>query len=145
MPSEQNWSTPAPGWLVAGALRMAIPSGHVSVQGRAVSLTDMECGVLRLLLEGQGRPLGRTAILERLHAGPMPEVRIVDVFICRLRAKLARAGLPGVIGTIWRQGYVLRVASPPPGRHQPVLARGFAPGLRGEVEARLGGLRLLAG
>ncbi len=141
MSCEQSQSAPTPVWLVAGALRMAIPSGHVSVHGRALSLTDMECGVLRLLLEGQGRPLGRTAILERLHAGPMPEARIVDVFVCRLRAKLARAGLPGVIGTIWREGYVLRVTPPPPGRHQavPALARGFAPALRAET-----GLRLLA-
>ena len=114
---------------------MAIPSGQVSVRGCAVSLTDMECGVLRLLLEGQGRPLGRTAILERLHAGPMPELRIVDVFVCRLRAKLAQAGLPGVIGTVWRQGYVLQVALPPPGWHQavPAPAHGLAPALRAEV------------
>jgi two-component system cell cycle response regulator CtrA len=37
-----------------------------------------------------------------------PEVKIIDVFICKLRKKLAQAGAADVIGTVWGRGYVLR-------------------------------------
>ena len=58
---------------------------------------------------------------------------MVDVFVCRLRAKLAQAGLPGIIGTVWRQGYLLRVA-PSPGRCGPATpVPGFVPAPRAEV------------
>jgi two-component system cell cycle response regulator CtrA len=35
-------------------------------------------------------------------------VKIIDVFICKLRKKLAQAGAADVIGTVWGRGYVLR-------------------------------------
>ena len=103
-------------WLEAGPLRMARQSRQVTVAGRDLALTEMEAGVLRLLLLHQGRPLDRTAILAQLYPAAQPEARVVDVFICRLRAKLARAGLPCVIGTVWRRGYLLQVARPEPPR-----------------------------
>jgi two-component system cell cycle response regulator CtrA len=37
-----------------------------------------------------------------------PEVKIIDVFICKLRKKLAQAGAGELIGTVWGRGYVLR-------------------------------------
>ena len=37
-----------------------------------------------------------------------PEVKIIDVFICKLRKKLAQAGAGDLIGTVWGRGYVLR-------------------------------------
>jgi two-component system cell cycle response regulator CtrA len=37
-----------------------------------------------------------------------PEVKIIDVFICKLRKKLAHAGAADLIGTVWGRGYVLR-------------------------------------
>ena len=37
-----------------------------------------------------------------------PEIKIIDVFICKLRKKLAQAGADGLIGTIWGRGYILR-------------------------------------
>jgi two-component system cell cycle response regulator CtrA len=35
-------------------------------------------------------------------------VKIIDVFICKLRKKLAQAGADNLIGTVWGRGYVLR-------------------------------------
>jgi two-component system, cell cycle response regulator CtrA len=40
-----------------------------------------------------------------------PEVKIIDVFVCKLRKKLARAGADGIIGTIWGRGYMIREAA----------------------------------
>jgi hypothetical protein len=37
-----------------------------------------------------------------------PEMKIIDVFICKLLKKLARAGADNLIGTIWGRGYMLR-------------------------------------
>lgn len=136
MQTGQTSTDVAPLWLEAGPLRMEHLSRRVTVRGRELALTDMETGVLRLLMLHQGTPLGRAAILERLYPGAAPEARVVDVFICRLRAKLGQAGLYCVIGTVWRRGYLLQVSRPerpwdrpveriaaPPLRHMPVLAQ----------------------
>jgi two-component system cell cycle response regulator CtrA len=37
-----------------------------------------------------------------------PEMKIVDVFVCKLRRKLDRVGAGGMIGTIWGRGYMIR-------------------------------------
>jgi two-component system cell cycle response regulator CtrA len=38
-----------------------------------------------------------------------PEIKIIDVFICKLRRKLANAsGGKNYIETVWGRGYVLR-------------------------------------
>ena len=58
-----------------------------------------------------------------------PEVKIIDVFICKLRKKLANAGAAELIGTVWGRGYVLRepngairLAGPPDHRDGPASA-----------------------
>ena len=38
-------------------------------------------------------------------------MKIIDVFICKLRKKLAVAGAADLIGTVWGRGYVLREPS----------------------------------
>jgi two-component system cell cycle response regulator CtrA len=49
------------------------------------------------------------AFLNHLYGGmDEPEVKIIDVFVCKLRKKLARAGAGGIIGTLWGRGYVIR-------------------------------------
>jgi DNA-binding winged helix-turn-helix (wHTH) protein len=37
-----------------------------------------------------------------------PEMKIIDVFVCKLRKKLAQAGADNMIGTIWGRGYMMR-------------------------------------
>ncbi len=37
-----------------------------------------------------------------------PEIKIIDVFICKLRKKLADAGVRNIIGTVWGRGYILK-------------------------------------
>jgi two-component system cell cycle response regulator CtrA len=51
----------------------------------------------------------KEAFLNHLYGGiDEPEVKIIDVFICKLRKKLAQAGATDLIGTVWGRGYVLR-------------------------------------
>ena len=54
--------------------------------------------------------LSKDAFLQHLYGGiDEPEPKIIDVFMCKLRRKLADAGATGVvIDTIWGQGYILR-------------------------------------
>jgi two-component system cell cycle response regulator CtrA len=35
-------------------------------------------------------------------------MKIIDVFICKLRKKLAQAGADNLIGTVWGRGYMMR-------------------------------------
>jgi two-component system cell cycle response regulator CtrA len=43
-----------------------------------------------------------------------PEMKIIDVFICKLRKKLALAGADNLIGTVWGRGYMIREPSSAP-------------------------------
>ena len=54
--------------------------------------------------------LSKDAFLNHLYGGiDEPEPKIIDVFMCKLRRKLADVGATGVvIDTIWGQGYILR-------------------------------------
>jgi len=72
--------------------------------------------VLELLAMRQGKTLTKESILNHLYGGiDEPELKIVDVFICKLRKKLARAtGGKSYIETVWGRGYVLRAADETP-------------------------------
>jgi two-component system cell cycle response regulator CtrA len=62
--------------------------------------------------------LTKEAFLNHLYGGlDEPEMKIIDVFICKLRRKLAEAGADNLIGTVWGRGYMMREGigtSPPP-------------------------------
>ena len=74
-----------------------------------------EFGVLELLFLKQGVILNKVAFLNHLYTGmEEPEMKTIDVIICRLRKKLAVAGVPTLIDTVWGCGYILRDPSLPP-------------------------------
>ena len=53
--------------------------------------------------------LTKEAFLNHLYGGmDEPEMKIIDVFICKLRKKLATAGAEHLIGTVWGRGYMIR-------------------------------------
>jgi len=68
--------------------------------------------------------LTKEIFLNHLYGGmDEPEVKIIDVFICKLRKKLADAGAKNVIGTVWGRGYTVRDTAAPasaPYRPEPV-------------------------
>jgi two-component system, cell cycle response regulator CtrA len=98
--------------LKVGPLSLNLDSREVTVDGLAVHLTGKEYSILELLVLRRGMVLTKEAFLNHLYGGlDEPEVKIIDVFICKLRKKLASVGGDKLIGTVWGRGYVLRDAS----------------------------------
>ena len=94
----------------AGRLVVNLDTRIVSVDDRALHLTGKEYSVLELLSLHKGTIVTKEMILEHLYGGiKEPELKIIDVFVCKLRKKLAQAtGGDHYIGTVWGRGYVLR-------------------------------------
>ena len=80
------------------------------VDGARVHLTGKEYAMLELLSLRKGMTLTKEMFLNHLYGGiDEPEVKIIDVFMCKLRKKLANAsGGKNYIETVWGRGYVLR-------------------------------------
>jgi two-component system cell cycle response regulator CtrA len=95
--------------LRAGCVELSLDKREVRVQGEKLPVSRREFGVLELLLLKQGTILNKTAFLNHLYSGlEEPELKTIDVIVCRLRKKLTRAGVGTLIDTIWGCGYILR-------------------------------------
>jgi len=95
--------------LRVGELQLNLDSHEVMVNGRAVHLTGKEYAILELLTLRKGMILTKEAFLNHLYGGmDEPEMKIIDVFICKLRKKLSQAGASNLIGTVWGRGYMMR-------------------------------------
>ena len=70
--------------------------------------------MLELLSLRKGTTLTKEMFLNHLYGGmDEPELKIIDVFICKLRKKLIEAtGGESYIETVWGRGYVLRDPAP---------------------------------
>jgi len=77
---------------------------------KRLNLTSKEYHILELLSLRKGSTLTKTHFINHLYGGiDEPETKIIDVFICKLRKKLADlTGGKNYIHTVWGQGYVLR-------------------------------------
>jgi two-component system, cell cycle response regulator CtrA len=93
-----------------GKLVVNLDARTVEVDGEAVHLTGKEYGILELLSLRKGTTLTKEMFLNHLYGGmDEPELKIIDVFICKLRKKLAQATSgDNYIETVWGRGYVLR-------------------------------------
>ena len=87
----------------------------INLDERVVSVDDQpvtgkEYGILELLSMRKGTTMTKEMILDHLYGGmDEPELKIIDVFVCKLRKKLAQAtGGNHYIETVWGRGYVLR-------------------------------------
>ena len=82
----------------------------VEINGARVHLTGKEYQLLELLALRKGMTLTKEMFLSHLYGGmDEPEMKIIDVFICKLRKKLANAsGGKDYIETVWGRGYVMR-------------------------------------
>src|SRR6201992_454034 len=93
-----------------GKLVVNLDTRVVSVDDQPVHLTGKEYGILELLSLRKGTTLTKEMFLNHLYGGmDEPELKIIDVFVCKLRKKLsiATAG-DNYIETVWGRGYVLR-------------------------------------
>jgi len=99
-----------------GKLTVNLDTRTVEVDGRPLHLTGKEYGILELLSLRKGTTLTKEAFLNNLYGGmDEPELKIIDVFICKLRKKLnAATGGENYIETVWGRGYTLRDPSDEP-------------------------------
>ncbi len=97
-----------------GRISVNLDAKCVEVDGKQVHLTGKEYQMLELLSLRKGTTLTKEMFLNHLYGGmDEPELKIIDVFICKLRKKLAKAtGGENYIETVWGRGYVLRDPSP---------------------------------
>jgi two-component system, cell cycle response regulator CtrA len=82
----------------------------IDVDDKPLHLTSKEYAILELLAMRKGTVLTKEVFLNHLYGGiDEPELKIIDVFICKLRKKLADAsGGMNYIETVWGRGYMLR-------------------------------------
>ncbi len=96
--------------IETGKMLVNLDAQTVEVEGQSVHLTGKEYGILELLSLRKGTTLTKEMFLNHLYGGmDEPELKIIDVFICKLRKKLSTAtGGENYIETVWGRGYVLR-------------------------------------
>ncbi len=93
-----------------GRLTINLDTRTVESNGAPIHLTGKEYGILELLSLRKGTTLTKEMFLNHLYGGiDEPELKIIDVFICKLRKKLSTACEgENYIETVWGRGYVLR-------------------------------------
>lgn len=82
----------------------------LDVNGTQVHLTNKEYAILELLAMRKGTVLTKEMFLNHLYSSmDEPEIKIIDVFVCKLRGKLKQAsGGVDYIETVWGRGYMLK-------------------------------------
>jgi two-component system, cell cycle response regulator CtrA len=111
--------------ISTGRLSVNLQQRTAAVDGQNLHLTGKEYAILELLSLRKGTTLTKEMFLNHLYGGmDEPELKIIDVFICKLRRKLTEAlGNDEYIETVWGRGYVLR--DPQAGREdstKPIVA-----------------------
>jgi two-component system cell cycle response regulator CtrA len=93
-----------------GDLVVRLGAKRAEIAGRPVNLTGREYAMLEMLAVRMGSTLTKEMFLNGMYGGmDEPELKIIDVFICKLRKKLAEAsGGKNYIETVWGRGYLLR-------------------------------------
>jgi two-component system cell cycle response regulator CtrA len=98
----------------AATLKIDRAGGIASVNDAAVHLTGKEFQLLEILAVGAGRVQSKEAILTNLYTTTEDEaeMKIIDVFVCKLRHKLAaqHGDAGGLIDTVWGRGYRLNAS-----------------------------------
>jgi two-component system, cell cycle response regulator CtrA len=110
--------------IKTGKIAVNLDAKTVAIGAKTVHLTGKEYQMLELLSLRKGTTLTKEMFLNHLYGGmDEPELKIIDVFICKLRKKLAEAtDGDNYIETVWGRGYVLR--DPDPVAVGPLLAVG---------------------
>lgn len=105
-----------------GKIEVNLDSKTVEVDEKTVHLTGKEYQMLELLSLRKGTTLTKEMFLNHLYGGmDEPELKIIDVFICKLRKKLDKAtGGFNYIDTVWGRGYVMRDPQPSHSETEPL-------------------------
>ena len=100
--------------IKTGKRTVNLDTRTVDIDCQPLHLTGKEYGILELLSLRKGTTLTKEMFLNHLYGGTdEPELKIIDVFVCKLRKKLTAAtGGENYIETVWGRGYVLRDPAP---------------------------------
>ncbi|MDX2073004.1 MAG: response regulator transcription factor [Alphaproteobacteria bacterium] len=105
-----------------GKLAVNLDTRSIEVDSKPLHLTSKEYAILELLSLRKGTTLTKEMFLNHLYGGiDEPELKIIDVFVCKLRKKLSTAaGGDNYIETVWGRGYALKDPDPATaGQHTP--------------------------
>lgn len=97
-------------FITSGRLTLNLTCQIATIDGARLVLTRREYAILEALMLRKGRMISKTSLLDILYAGhDEPGIKIIDVFICKIRKKLSAAlGNDQTIETIWGRGYVFQ-------------------------------------
>ena len=92
-----------------GRLSIDMNARSVCVDNQRLPVTAKEYSILELLALRKGTTLTKETFLDHLYGGmDEPEQKIIDVFVCKLRKKIAAISKDDpIIQTVWGHGYVL--------------------------------------
>jgi len=92
--------------VTIGDMSVDLDTHVVRVGGVMVPLTSREYDMMELMVLRKGNVLSKEAFLTHLYGGrDEPELKIIDVFICKLRKKLGASAKH--VATVWGRGYIL--------------------------------------
>ena len=95
--------------LHVGGVILGVEHQDIVANGVRVYFTKKELAILQLLVLRRNMIMTKEVILSQLYGGmDEPEIKIIDVSICKIRSKLSKAGLPTVISTVWGRGYSVK-------------------------------------
>jgi two-component system cell cycle response regulator CtrA len=96
--------------VAVGGLSINMSDRTVRANGVRLHVTGSEYRILEMLFLRKGAVLSKETMMNNLYNGmDAPEMKVIDVFLCKLRKKLADAtGGAQYIETVWGQGYTLR-------------------------------------
>jgi len=102
--------------IKTGRMIVNMDSRSVEIDGKRVHVTAKEYAILELLSLRKGTTMTKEMFLDHLYGGiDEPELKIIDVFICKLRRKICNhTGNESYIETVWGRGYVLKDPNAPP-------------------------------
>lgn len=109
--------------LRVGPLEIDMASREVRIDGTPISVTRKEYCILELMALRKGRVIAKQNFLDHLYSGlDGPETRVIDVFVCNLRKKLATWGAGGLIDTVRGHGYIMRDVADIPANFIPLAS-----------------------
>ncbi len=93
-----------------GQMEINMTSKTVFIAGQPLKLTGKEYALLELLCLRRGMMISKEQFLNYLYGGiDTPEVKIIDVFLCRIRRKIKKlSDGKQYIHTAWGRGYILK-------------------------------------
>jgi two-component system cell cycle response regulator CtrA len=95
--------------IQVGEITLDLNARCAYVHDNKIQLTSKEYQIIELLAINRGKVMSKDTIMNHLYDyDAVPDQKIIDVFVCKIRRKLQEANAPETISTVWGQGYIIR-------------------------------------